>query len=48
MGVLDLVILLLVISWLGGFAFNLAGDVIHVLLVIAVVMFVMRFLRRAV
>jgi hypothetical protein len=45
MGLLDIIVLLLVISWLGGFAFNIAGGLIHLLLVVAVVVFLLRFIR---
>lgn len=44
MGILDFIILLLVISWLGGFALNVGGGIIHLLLVIALVVLVMRLL----
>jgi len=44
MGILDIVILLLVLSWLGGFAFHIGGGLIHLLLVIAVIVFVARLL----
>lgn len=44
MGLLDIVILILVISWLGGFAFNIGGGLIHVILVIALIVFVARML----
>lgn len=42
MGLLDIVILLLVISWLGGFSLGIGGGLIHLLLVVAVVVFVAR------
>ena len=43
-------IVLLLVFWLLGFAFNVAGGIVHVLLVIAVVLFVMNLLsgRRTV
>lgn len=44
MGLLDIVILILVISWLGGFAFNIGGGLIHVILVIALIVFIARML----
>lgn len=44
MGLLDLVILILIMSWLGGFALNLGGGLIHLLLVIALIVFVARLL----
>lgn len=46
MGILELAAIVLVILWLGGFAFHIAGGLIHVLLVVAVVLFFARFLRR--
>ena len=42
MGLLDIIILILVISWLGGFALHVGGGLIHLLLVIAVVVFIAR------
>ena len=44
MGILDIIIIILVISWLGGFALNLGGGLIHLLLVIALIVFVARLL----
>lgn len=44
MGLLDIIVIVLVISWLGGFALHVGGDLIHLLLVIALVVFVLRFL----
>lgn len=44
MGVLDIIIILLVIAWLGGFTLGIAGGLIHLLLVIAVVVLIARFL----
>ena len=44
MGLLDIIIIVLVVSWLGGFAFHLAGSLIHLLLVIALVVFIYRLL----
>ncbi|HZA36450.1 MAG TPA: lmo0937 family membrane protein [Vicinamibacterales bacterium] len=43
-------IVLLLVFWLLGFAFNVAGGIVHVLLVIAVVLFVVNLLsgRRTV
>ena len=43
-------IVLLLLFWLLGFAFNVAGGIIHVLLVIAVVMFLVNVIsgRRTV
>jgi multisubunit Na+/H+ antiporter MnhF subunit len=42
MGLLDIIIVLLVLSWLGGFAIHVGGGLIHLLIVIALVMFIFR------
>lgn len=44
MGILDIIIAVLIISWLGGFTLHIAGGLIHFLLVVAVVLFVIRLL----
>jgi hypothetical protein len=44
MGILDIIIVLLVISWLGGFTLHLGGGLIHLLLVIALIVFIVRLL----
>lgn len=44
MGLLDIIILLLVISWLGGFSLHVGGGLIHLLLVVAVIVLVARVL----
>jgi hypothetical protein len=44
MGILDIIIILLVVGWLGGFAFHIGGGLIHLLLVIAVIVLVVRLL----
>lgn len=44
MGLLDIIILVLVISWLGGFALHIGGGLVHLLLVIAVIGLVVRLL----
>ena len=45
MGLLDIIIILLVISWLGGFSLHVGGGLIHLLLVIAVIVLIVRLLR---
>ena len=45
MGILDLVILILLISWVGGFAVHVGGGLIHLLLVVALVVLVVRLLQ---
>jgi uncharacterized membrane protein YtjA (UPF0391 family) len=37
-------VVLLLVFWLLGFAFNVAGNIIHVLLVIALVLFVVNLI----
>jgi hypothetical protein len=44
MGLLDIIIIILVISWLGGFSLHVGGGLIHLLLVIAVIILVARLL----
>lgn len=48
MGLLNTIVIILVILWLAGFAFHIAGSFIHILLVIAVVVFLLRFIRKEV
>lgn len=47
MGILNVIIILLLLFWLGGFALHIAGGFIHFLLVIALIMFLVRLFRRA-
>jgi len=44
MGILDIIIILLIISWLGGFSLHVGGALVHLLLVIAVIILVVRLL----
>ncbi len=44
MGILEILAIVLVIAWLGGFALSIGGGLIHILLVLAVVVIVMRLL----
>ncbi len=44
MGLLDIIILVLIIAWLGGFSLGIGGGIIHLLLVIAVIVLVARLL----
>ena len=45
MSLLDIIIVLLVISWLGGFSLKIGGGLVHLLLVIAVIILLVRLLR---
>jgi len=42
MGLLDIVIIVLIIAWLGGFSFHIGGNLIHILIVIAVIILIVR------
>jgi hypothetical protein len=44
MGLLDIILIVLVIAWLGGFSLHIGGGLIHLLLVIAVIVLVLRLL----
>ena len=41
-----IIAILLVILWGGGFAFHVAGGLIHLLLVIALILFLLNFIGR--
>lgn len=44
MGILDIIIVVLVIAWLGGFSLHIGGGLIHLLLVVAVIILIIRLL----
>jgi hypothetical protein len=44
MGILEIIAIILIVLWLGGFTFHIAGKFIHILLVIAIVVFLLRFI----
>lgn len=44
MGILDLIIIILLVAWLGGFSMHIAGGLIHILIIIAIVLLIIRFL----
>lgn len=44
MDLLWLIVIILVIMWAGGFAFHFAGNLIHILLVIAVIAILFRLI----
>jgi len=44
MSLIDIIIIVLVISWLGGFSLRVGGGLIHLLLVIAVIILLARLL----
>ncbi|CAN5160785.1 hypothetical protein BH11PAT1_BH11PAT1_5720 [soil metagenome] len=47
MGILEIIAIVLVVLWLGGLGLHIAGGLIHLLLVVAVVLFLLRFIRKA-
>ena len=44
LSILDLIIIILILAWLGGYSFHLAGGLIHLLIVIAIVLLIFRLL----
>jgi hypothetical protein len=44
MGILDIIIVILLLAWLGGFSLHVGGSLIHLLLVIALIVLVARLL----
>jgi hypothetical protein len=44
MGVIEIIAIVLIIMWLGGFALNVGGGLIHILLAVAIVVFLLRFI----
>ena len=42
MNLLWVIIIVLIILWLGGFALNIGGNLIHILIVIALIMLIYR------
>jgi hypothetical protein len=44
MSLIDILIVILLLGWVGGFSMHVAGGLIHLLLVIALVMFVVRMI----
>lgn len=48
MGLIDIILIILVIAWLGGFSLHLGGNLIHALLVIALIVFIVRMLGGSV
>lgn len=46
MGLLEILLIILVISWLGGFALHIGGGLIHILLIIALIVFIYRMINR--
>ena len=45
MGLIEIVAIILLIMWLGGFALNVGGNFIHLLLIVAIIVFLLRFIK---
>jgi len=45
MGIIEIIAIVLLVMWFGGFALHIAGGFIHILLIIAIVVFLLRFIR---
>lgn len=45
MGIIEIIAIVLFIVWFGGFFLHIAGSFIHVLLVVAIIVFLLRFIR---
>ncbi|MCX6706474.1 MAG: lmo0937 family membrane protein [Candidatus Woesebacteria bacterium] len=41
---LDIIVVVLIIAWLGGFSLHIGGGLVHLLLVIAVIVLIVRLL----
>lgn len=44
MSALDIILIILLVAWLGGFGFQIGGNLIHLLLVVALVVLIARLL----
>ena len=47
MGIIEIIAVVLLVMWFGGFALHIAGAFIHILLVLAIIVFLLRFLKKA-
>lgn len=46
MGVIEIIAIVLILSWIGGLILHVAGGLINILLLVAVILFVYRFFTR--
>lgn len=44
MGILDIILIILIIMWLTGYSFHFGGNLIHTLLVVALIILILRLL----
>jgi hypothetical protein len=47
MGIIEAIVGILILFWVLGLFLHIAGGLIHILLVIAIVVFAMRFIRKS-
>lgn len=45
MSPLDILIIVILIAWIGGFSLNIAGGLIHLLLVVLLIVIILRVLK---
>lgn len=48
MGLIETIAIILLVLWLLGFGLHIGGGIIHILLVIAIIVFLLRFIRKRV
>lgn len=46
MGIIEVIAIILLIMWFGGIMLHIAGAFIHILLVLAIIVFLLRFIRK--
>jgi uncharacterized protein DUF5670 len=46
MGFIEIIAAILLLMWIGGLVLHIAGSFIHILLVLAIVVFLLRFFRK--
>mgnify|MGYP001159284091 CR=1 FL=1 len=46
MGIIDILLLVVILSWLGGYSLHFGGDLIHLLLIVALILLIVRLARR--
>ncbi len=44
MSLIDIILIILILAWLGGFSLHIGGSLIHILLVIVLIVVVLRLL----
>lgn len=44
MGILEIIAIVLIVMWLGGFSLGIGGGLIHIILIVAIIVFLLRFI----